>query len=213
MSKSGVRKGKDFMKNMEKLKKIYGGKIPKNLSIDEADKVLKKVTPIKRKKGGKATKERVSPMGSDSTVEGALSELNRMLDKKAPDLTKAEKIKLKAYKAKRFMQSLGGFKAPMRKYKSGGVSKKKKKDPLTSRYQKIRNTILAAPEAVEIGKEILQSLPMKKGGMKRLKPIPPENKGLRKLPRPVRNKMGYMKKGGSTTAKCKLGRNKPTKLL
>jgi hypothetical protein len=25
--------------------------------------------------------------------------------------------------------------------------------------------------------------------------------------------MGYMKKGGSTTAKCKLGRNKPTKLL
>lgn len=145
MSKSGVRKGKDFVKNMEKLKKIYGGKIPKSLSIDEADKVLKKVTPIKRK--------------------------------------------------------------------SGGISKKKKKDSVTSRYEKIRNTILAAPEAVEIGREILQSLPMKKGGMKRLKPIPPENKGLRKLPRPVRNKMGYMKKGGSTTAKCKLGRNKPTKLL
>jgi hypothetical protein len=212
MTKSGVRKGKDFVKNMEKLKKIYGGKIPKSLSIDEADKVLKKVTPIKRKKGGKATKEKVSPMGSDNTVKGALAEVNRMLDKKAPDLTRAEKIKLKAIKTKRFMKSLGGFKPPMR-FKSGGVSKKKKKDPVTSRYQKIRNTILAAPEAVEIGREILQSLPMKKGGMKRLKPIPPENKGLRKLPRAVRNKMGYMKKGGSTTAKCKLGRNKPTKLL
>tara|TARA_R110001583_G_scaffold39249_6_gene125932 strand:+ start:6519 stop:6632 length:114 start_codon:yes stop_codon:yes gene_type:complete len=31
---------------------------------------------------------------------------------------------------------------------------------------------------------------------KNLKPIPPKNKGLKKLPKPVRNKMGFMKKGG-----------------
>ena len=37
MSKTGIRKGKDFIKNMEKLKKIYGGKIPKNLTIDDSD--------------------------------------------------------------------------------------------------------------------------------------------------------------------------------
>ena len=184
MAKSGIRKGKDFVKNMEKLKKIYGGKIPKNLTLEEADKTLKKVTPIKKK--------------------------------------------------------------------SGGTAKKKKKDPIVSKFKRVRDTILLAPEAVEIGKDILQNLPMSEGGMKKLKskkasqmqaapakkasqmkaapskkaselpvpdsnkglkPIPPENKGLKKLPTRVRNRMGYMKKGGSIKAPCKLGRNKPTKLL
>ena len=55
MSKTGIRKGKDFIKNMEKLKKIYGGKIPKNLSIEDADKTLKKVTPIKKNSAGGLT--------------------------------------------------------------------------------------------------------------------------------------------------------------
>ena len=49
--KTGIRKGKDFIKNMEKLKKIYGGKIPKNLTIEQADATLKKVKPIKNKAG------------------------------------------------------------------------------------------------------------------------------------------------------------------
>ena len=35
---------------------------------------------------------------------------------------------------------------------------------------------------------------VKEGGS--LKPVPADNKGLGKLPQPVRNKMGYMKKGG-----------------
>ena len=35
----------------------------------------------------------------------------------------------------------------------------------------------------------------KKGG-KVLKPVKPNQKGLKKLPKKVRNKMGYMKKGG-----------------
>ena len=37
------------------------------------------------------------------------------------------------------------------------------------------------------------------GGRKmknKLKPVPPKNKGLKKLPTKVRNKMGFMKKGG-----------------
>lgn len=136
MAKSGIRKGKDFVKNMEKLRKIYGGKIPKNLTLEEADKTLKKVTPIKKK--------------------------------------------------------------------SGGTAKKKKKDPVVSKFKRVRDTILLAPEAVEIGKDILQNLPMKKGGMKKLKPIPADNKGLKKLPTPVRNRMGYMKKGGKAKV-SKLG--------
>jgi hypothetical protein len=31
---------------------------------------------------------------------------------------------------------------------------------------------------------------------KKLKPVPPKNTGLKKLPKKVRNKMGFMKKGG-----------------
>ena len=36
---------------------------------------------------------------------------------------------------------------------------------------------------------------MKAGG-RALKPVKPSQKGLKKLPKKVRNKMGYMKKGG-----------------
>jgi hypothetical protein len=32
--------------------------------------------------------------------------------------------------------------------------------------------------------------------MKKLKPVPANKKGLKKLPKSVRNKMGFMKKGG-----------------
>lgn len=41
---------------------------------------------------------------------------------------------------------------------------------------------------------------MAKGGS--LKAAPKGNKGLSKLPKGVRNKMGYMAKGGSATKKC-----------
>jgi hypothetical protein len=38
--------------------------------------------------------------------------------------------------------------------------------------------------------------PMMKKGGKALKPVKPNQKGLKKLPKKVRNKMGYMKNGG-----------------
>ena len=38
---------------------------------------------------------------------------------------------------------------------------------------------------------------------KSLKPVPEDNVGLSKLPTPVRNKMGYQKKGGSVKSKKK----------
>jgi hypothetical protein len=34
-----------------------------------------------------------------------------------------------------------------------------------------------------------------------LKPVPARNKGLKKLPKKVRNKMGFMKKGGRVKKK------------
>ena len=39
-----------------------------------------------------------------------------------------------------------------------------------------------------------------------LKPVRPEQKGLKKLPRKVRNKMGYMKKGGRVMSKRGMGK-------
>ena len=38
--------------------------------------------------------------------------------------------------------------------------------------------------------------PMYKNGKKVLKPVKPNQKGLKKLTKKVRNKMGYMKDGG-----------------
>ena len=43
---------------------------------------------------------------------------------------------------------------------------------------------------------MMMKRPMMKKGGKALKPVKPGQKGLKKLPRKVRNKMGYMKNGG-----------------
>ena len=43
---------------------------------------------------------------------------------------------------------------------------------------------------------MMMKRPMMKKCGKALKPVKPNQKGLKKLPKKVRNKMGYMKKGG-----------------
>ena len=43
---------------------------------------------------------------------------------------------------------------------------------------------------------MMMKRPMMKKGGKALKKVKPSQKGLKKLPTKVRNKMGYMKKGG-----------------
>ena len=102
MSKTGIRKGKDFIKNMEKLKKIYGGKIPKNLTIDDSDKTLKKVTPIKKNSCGgltegiksvKAKEKKAPPSKKPSQMQGTPS--IRASQKQAPKSKKASDIPLK----------------------------------------------------------------------------------------------------------------------
>ena len=52
------------------------------------------------------------------------------------------------------------------------------------------------------GKPIMVSNKLKSGGkVKKLKPIPQGNKGLPKLPKEVRNKMGYFVEGGRAEKK------------
>jgi len=59
------------------------------------------------------------------------------------------------------------------------------------------------PTGKMMGGMMKKKTPMKKGGVVKkkaggaMKPVPEGNKGLAKLPTPVRNKMGYAKKGGS----------------
>ena len=66
------------------------------------------------------------------------------------------------------------------------VARKRKKDPNPNRK----------------GKPIMVSNKLKSGGkVKKLKPIPPGNKGLPKLPKEVRNKMGYFVDGGRAQKK------------
>jgi len=76
----------------------------------------------------------------------------------------------------------------------GGRIKKKK--PETKEQKSIKEKILPKKKKDRL-EELRKELGMKKGGSA-LKPVDKQkNPGLAKLPTQVRNKMGYMKKGGS----------------
>ena len=55
--------------------------------------------------------------------------------------------------------------------------------------------------AKKMGGGMMMKRPMMQEGGKALKPVKPSQKGLKKLPTEVRNKMGYMKKGGKVHGK------------
>ena len=73
----------------------------------------------------------------------------------------------------------------VRELKKGGEVKSMKKDPIADYVRKVKE-IRKPKGAKRVGKM--------SGGS--LKPVQPNQKGLKKLPTKVRNKMGYMKKGG-----------------
>jgi hypothetical protein len=56
-------------------------------------------------------------------------------------------------------------------------------------------SVEAPPKIIKHNKNKKKNVVKKSNGGS-LKPVPADNKGLGKLPQPVRNKMGYMKKGG-----------------
>ena len=84
--------------------------------------------------------------------------------------------------------------APREKKLFGGRIKKKK--PETKEQKSIKEKILPKKKKDRL-EELRKDLSLKKGGSA-LKPVDKQkNPGLAKLPTQVRNKMGYMKKGGS----------------
>ena len=74
-----------------------------------------------------------------------------------------------------------------------------KKDPFRADKTKSLNEKFSM-ETAKANEKAIKEIKKAMGG---LKDIPPENKGLPKLPKEVRNKMGFKKKGG--TMKMKLG--------
>ena len=111
------------------------------------------------------------------------------LKKKNSEAMKKFKEKHEAVKA------MGGYSKGGRAEKLFGGRIKKKK-PETEKQKSIKEKILPKKKKDRLN-QLRKELGMKKGGSA-LKPVDKEkNPGLAKLPTKVRNKMGYMKKGGS----------------
>ena len=72
------------------------------------------------------------------------------------------------------------------------ITKKKKTGPYITKKKKYITK--KTPEQIREREMVRSSRGYKMGGS--LKPVQPNQKGLKKLPTKVRNKMGYMKKGG-----------------
>ena len=130
-----------------------------------------------------------------------------------------KKVTPKGYKMGGRTGKMGGgmmMKRPM--MKKGGVASEAKKKQFKTNQAKQKETtkkvlkkvgkaalmlnpITAAPAAgMNVAKKIKERMGKKMGGA--LKPVDPKTqKGLSKLPTEVRNKMGYMKKGGKVHGK------------
>ena len=151
----------------------------------------KQVTPKGYKMGGRAKK-----MG------GGMMMQRPMMQKGGP--VPVEKIKEKFPKASsqkiaRLQTMLGDKSAPMKKERlfEGDRGRRKKM------IKKLKGAVVKATPlglGTKVAKKIKERMGKKMGGS--LKPVNPKTqKGLSKLPTKVRNKMGYMKKGGKVNGK------------
>ena len=118
-----------------------------------------------------------------------------------------EKLKKKFEKISRMGSAYSPSKNPIARAYKKGVRKNIRR--LDKRGNKVFTDLEAGADIKRKAAEVRkkkdpknQSLrpkarPKKKAAGGSLKPVPEGNKGLKKLPTAVRNKMGYMKKGGS----------------
>ena len=107
----------------------------------------------------------------------------------------------------------GGMMMQRPMYKKGGVATEAKKKQFKANQAgqkttnkkavKVAKTIgkfaIPGAAAADVGVKLAKRLGKKMGGS--LKSVPAGNKGLKKLPTEVRNKMGFMKKGGKVNGK------------
>ena len=103
----------------------------------------------------------------------------------------------------------GGGMTKKKKMKDGGMARKKMMKPAKPAKPAGRPKMEGPPIDPNTGKPMRMA---KKGGM--MKPVDKEkNPGLAKLPTEVRNKMGFMKKGGLTDAIKKVKKKQAMKMM
>ena len=150
---------------------------------------IKKVAPkTKLSETTKKFKERVQAVdrGLDKGIKDFKKDNPKSLvsDDQMKKIRKDKKIELTGKETKSFLRE--------KKFLGGRIKKKK---PETKEKKSIKEKILPKKKKDRL-EELRKELGMKKGGSA-LKPVDKEkNPGLAKLPTQVRNKMGYMKKGG-----------------
>ena len=97
----------------------------------------------------------------------------------------------------------GGMMMQRPMMKKGGAAKGAKPitDPKVLEAIKLIKPPKGKKRLGKMGGGMMMKRPMMQEGGKALKPVKPSQKGLKKLPTEVRNKMGYMKKGGKVNGK------------
>ena len=181
--------GATFLKGLEK-KGIDADKIRKDILKEKMKSTEFRIGTAKGKskasdddekkyrvyqKGGSVKQ---SPMGSSST-KGNILRGKLKSQKELKKITDSKKYKDASYGEKTKMLNVATMK------KGGRVRDTRKTE------QMIGSSISSKREKGRVGRKF--------GGS--LKPVQPNQKGLKKLPTEVRNKMGYMKKGGKVHGK------------
>ena len=105
---------------------------------------------------------------------------------------------------KRPMMKKGGVtsEAKKKQFKTNQAKQKETTKKVLKKVSNVASLISPGIAGMEIGKKLRDKLRVKKKMGGSLKPVNPKTqKGLSKLPTEVRNKMGYMKKGGKVHGK------------
>ena len=142
----------------------------------------------------KTAKDRANIVRTKKSIE-RMDKLNKAKDKRKEGIKASKEIKkmIGTGQADRVGGSV--YHRGVREKKMFGGRIKKKK-PETKEQKSIKEKILPKKKKDRLD-ELRKELGLKKGGSA-LKPVDKKkNPGLAKLPTQVRNKMGYMKKGGS----------------
>jgi len=145
-------------------------------------------------KEAKTAKDRANIVRTKKSIE-RMNKLQKAQDKRKEGIKASKEVKkmIGTGQADRVGGSV--YHRGVREKKMFGGRIKKKK-PETKEQKSIKEKILPKKKKDRLD-ELRKELGMKKGGSA-LKPVDKKkNPGLAKLPTQVRNKMGYMKKGGS----------------
>ena len=178
--KGNVVKGK--LKSQKELKKITGSKKYKDSDYEGKTKMLNKAT---YRAGGRVNTRRMN----------RLEELGRVDAEKAFTKKGARNLRDEKKRIVRELKADGGKvkkKKPIRKISFNAMIeavKEKNRNPMKD--QRLDDSIKG--KTVRFIEDEKKAKGGKVGGLKK---VQPSQKGLKKLPTKVRNKMGYMKKGG-----------------